>query len=429
MGSVQGQLLLRLDTRSLQSSSDDGRTWTPIGAPSNTYLPELFGVSTSSPDNTAAWNELVATIRGSLRGGTILLGSGTYDLKGATTDPGGSPIATRGMGAAMTFIRAAGALVTTGDMFTPKRYWAMSDLTTTSTTARADGSYFRIVGDMLIGDIPSSPLQNYDFVGVNMLNGYEGVTLVDGPGSKGVCGFFWDGRYNHIRGFAAGGCPFVINSPNGTVNKLQNVLHSETAGVAAVNRPRATVHMTGAADFRMMGVENVYTVRGWHVDPPASGRVATVFNVDCIWGQNTSEAVRIAPNATADCHTIEQTGGYVDTGGMTIVGAAAKALVVTNMSFLGNTPNDALRLDGVVGSFIGTGLNFSGINAKCFHALNNSRNFKIEGQFSNVFGNNTLGIHIEVGCDKYQVNMVGAEYCTTPHSKPVDDATKVTVIF
>lgn len=399
------------------------------GTLASNYLAPVYGVSPANTDNTAAFDSLLATVRATTYGGRIWLEPGPYKFASATTDPGGSPVEIIGCGPGLTSFQCTGGLLSSGNLLSPKRNFHMFDMTLTASTTKSAGSFVRIVGDMLIGDVPSTEFQSYEFVNVNMTNGFDGVTLVDAAGPLGVCGFFWDGFYNHTRGFAAGGAPFVINTPNGVVNKIQNVIHSETAGVAAASRPRATVHMTGAADFRLTGVENVYTVRGLHIDPPASGRVATVFMNECIWGQNTSEAVRIAPNATADCHSLEFTGGYVDTGGMTIVGAAAKAIVVNGVTFLGNTPNDALRLDATVGSVTATGINFAGANAKCFHALNSARNFKLDGHFSNLFGVNTVGIHIEAGCDKYQVFTVGSEYCTTALTEPTPGANSTVTMY
>lgn len=398
-----------------------------VNASASGYLASNYGVSPSNADNTAAWNALVATIRASSRGGRIYLEPGPYDFKSATTDPGGSPIEVCGAGPGLTYLRTATGLLASGNLFTPGRYWHMYDLTLGSSAQRSGGAYVRVVGDMLIADVPSI-LQGYEFGNVTMQDGYEGVQLVDGAGSKGVCGFFWDGMYGHVRGFAPGGCPFVINSPNGVVNKIQNVIHSETSTALEAARPRATVHMTGAADFRLTAVENVYCVRGWIIDPGAGGRVATVFATDCIWGQTTQEAVYITPNATADIHTIQMTGGYVDTGGM-YIGAATQSIYVGSMSFFGNTLRDAIRYDGASGGTF-ENLMFSGNNSnRCFYASSNAKNFRVTGAFRNKAAVNNVGVRIDAGCDKYKVDMVGGEYCTTPLTAPANDATKSASIF
>lgn len=397
------------------------------GLPMGNYLASNYGISPNNSDNTDAWNALVAAIRATTYGGRIWMEPAPYDFRSATTDPGGAPIEVHGSGVGMTYLRTAGPMLSAGDLFTPKRGFRMFDLTLSSTATRTGGTFVKLIGDMLIGDVPSKAFQSYEFGNVNQENGYEGVWLIDGAGPLGVCGFFWDGCYNHTRGFAAGGAPFVINTPNGVVNKIQNVIHSETAGMVAASRPRATIHMTGAADFRLTAIENVYTVRGLIIDPGAGGRVATIFMTDCIWGQNTSESVLISPNASADCHAIQMNGGYVDTGGIS-VNANPKSLYGANITFLGNAPNDALKLDGTSGAVF-ENMIFDGANSKCFHALNSAKNFRLTGMFRNNFSNNTLGVHIEAGCDKYQVSLVGGEYCTTPTNVPTNDATKQVSVF
>lgn len=304
----------------------------------------------------------------------------------------------------------------------------MRDLTIGATSARSAGSLVKVTGDMQINVAPTLDVRNWEFDDVCMQNGFDGLTLNDGVGNLGVCGFFWNGGYSIAKGFAANGTVFDINTPNGGIITIGNVTHFETYGVIDALRPAATMRARGAADLILNSIESVFARRGFVVDPPAGGRSATLFLSKCIWGATTQEAVQIIPDAAADCHTIEMTGGYVDTGGM-YIGANAKAVYCANISFLGNTIRDAIRYDGASGATF-SNMMFSGGNSnRCFYASSNAENFLLTGAFRNINGNNGVGVRIDAGCDKYKVDMVGGEYCTTPLTAPVDDASKHASIF
>jgi hypothetical protein len=394
--------------------------------PSQNYLARNYGIRPDSADNGPALTALISTVRGTT-GGRIWFEPAPYDIVTPVTDVGGSPVEFIGSGVGATYLRAAGSLITSGDMFTLKRKFRMFNLTLGATSVRAAGSLVKINGDMLVATVPAATLTNWEFGDVSMENGFDGVTLADSAGPLGVCGFFWDGGHSIAHGFAAGGTVFHINTPNGVINTINNVTHGETSNLADAARPAATVRVQGCADFRMHQVESFYCKRGLVIDPPNAGRAATVFMSKCIWGAATQEAVYINPNAGAESHSIEMTGGYIDNGGM-YLGASAKAVYVANVTILGVTPNDGIRLDGCSGNTF-VGMNFAGGNAKAFHAMNNAKNFLMSGNFRNTFSNNTVGVHIEAGCDKYQINTTGSEYCTTPLTEPTPGASSTVLMY
>jgi len=304
----------------------------------------------------------------------------------------------------------------------------MFHLTVSATSVRAAGSLIKVVGDMRIEIVPAATLTNWEFGDVGMSNGFDGISLVDGAGNLGACGLFWDGGFSIAHGFAADGTVFLINTPHGTVNSFNHTTHSETAGVADADRPAATMHVQGCGDLRCTAIESVYARRGFVLDPGAGVDAAAIFMTDCIWGQTTQETVQLNPDIAANCHTVQFVGGYIDTGGM-YVGASVKALYVSNVAFFGNTIRDAIRYAGASGATF-SNIMFSGNNSnRCFYASANAKNFKLTGAFRNVAAQNVTGVLIDAGCDKYQVDMVGGEYCATPLSAPTNDATKHASVF
>jgi hypothetical protein len=138
--------------------------------------------------------------------------------------------------------------------------------------------------------------------------------------------------------------------------------------------------------------------------------------------------VRVAPVTGADCHSLEMTGGYCDIGGM-YIGPNVTSIAVDNFTFFGNSPNDAITLDGTVGSSVFSNIQFSGTNAKCFHALNSAKNFRLSAGYGQEGGVNTVGAHIEAGCDHYIGNTVGDGNCTTALTQPSPGANSVWTHF
>ncbi len=390
--------------------------------PDNNYLASDYGISPANSDNSTAWNLLVSIVRASAAGGRIWLDAGHYLFQTATIDPGGSPLEILGSGTDITYLDCAGALLTSGDLITPKRNFRCFGLTFGATSVRSGGTFIKVIGDMLITDIPLGLLMNIEFGDVNMVKGYIGVELVDLDGSHSVVGFWWDGGWSTAHSFAVGGTVH-----GGCCNKISNVMHTETYNAADGVRPYATVRIRGCADLRLDDIESVGARYGLVIDPPAGGRAATIFTQECIWGATTQEAVLIAPASTADCHSIEITGGYIDSGGIS-VNQYAFALFLANIEFLGNFL-PAIKLDGTSGVVM-SNMMFAGANSKCLYALNGAKNFRLTGGCRNFGGNaNTLGVHIAAGCDKYKVDLVGSEYCTTPTNVPANDATKTVSFF
>lgn len=394
----------------------------------STYLADAWSIRPGNKDNGPAINTLLQHIRTVGPSGKVKFEPGAdYKIKTPVTDLFAT-MARAWVEFELNGARlvADGPLLTSGDMLSPGRNFHCLNGELSATSKRSAGALVKVVGDDPLFAINTMGIE---FGNVAMTNGFDGVALVDGAGAKGVVGFTWDGgtNFSYCRGFAANGSVFNINTPSGEIIRIQNVMHTEPEGTIDANRPAATVHLTGCADFRMERVESAYARRGLLVDPPSGGRVATVFMGHCVWGQTTQEAVKFIPDAAADFHSISSVGGYCDIGGI-YFGPASKAVTWSGMVFFGNSPNDSIALDGCSG-LVFDAISFSGSNAKCFHAFNNAKNFRLNGTFSNEGGVNTAGVHIVAGCDKYQVNMVGGEYCTTPKTAPVDDATKVCQVF
>jgi hypothetical protein len=387
------------------------------------YTAANYGIKPKNTDNTLAWNQLIADIRrDGTRGARIKLEPAPYSFRSglvdtlATTSSYGIDV--DGVVGATQFV-ADGGLLTAGDLITPGRNFHMKGVWLTANGTRAAGTFVKVTGDMLIGDIPSKPLMNIEFADCDMSNGFDGVTLVDGGGGTlGVCGFSWvgRGRIAPVRGFATGGTVFDINTPNGVINTFEKVTHHETSGVADASRVAYTMRIRGSADSRMVSIESVYTKHGLVIDPGATGRAATIWFTNCIWGQCTGTPINIAPNAAADCHSLTFVGGYVDTTtGMTVTGNGAKNIVVKGMTFLGCTTS-ALSVN-TTGPFIGEGLNFAGGNGVCVTLSATARDVKITGQCGNRFAANSVGLNETNGVDRYQVQMVGVTAnCTTPRT-------------
>ncbi len=401
-----------------------GAAYSQLSAlPTANYLASSFGILPTVADNGPPLTVALAYIRTSGRAGRIWFEPASYyfltgiaDLSAGLT---GKMVELMGSGSGATYLLADGAtLLATGTLLQPGRYFHCYDMTIGATAARSGGQLIAVTGDMEVAD--AVPLMDIQFGNVNMIKGFDGLLLQDNGSAKGVCGFSWEGR-SFVTGFAANGTVFKLNTPNGTVNTINNVSHKEVAGAAGAARPLATMRILGAADLRCDNIESVYCQNGLVIDPGASGRAATLFMRNMVMGQVTGTGISIAPNATADCHSLQFVGGYVDLGGMS-VNQYAKSLHVSSMVFFGNT-SDAIKLDGTSGASFENIL-FSGNNAKCFHALNSAKNFTLSGAFRDVVAVNTVGVHLEAGTNKYDIGTVGNEYCTTPLTEPSPGASR-----
>ena len=392
------------------------RVYDIMNLPSGNYEASSFGMTPQTADNGPALTAALATIRASGRGGRIWFEPAPYNFQTAVTDTTASVssygVELMGAGQGSTYFKTDGALNTTGNLLTPGRYFRAYNMTLGSTATRAAGSFVRVVGDMLIGDAPSKKLMGIQFGDVDMENGFDGVTLVDRAGSLGVCGFSWEGR-TFARGFTASGTLFDVNSPNGVIITINNVSHSETSGVASGSRPLATMRVRGAADLRCENVESVYCRNGLVVDPGATGRAATLFLQNCIWGQVTGDPVLISPNASADCHSIQMIGGYVDTTtGITITGSGCKSVQIVGMTVYGCTTGGIKA--NATGSVVASEINWAGNNLFGFYATGSQQNFQVSGSFSEVSAKTTTGVLVDAGCNRYQVSVTGAnDHCTT----------------
>lgn len=394
-----------------------------------------YSITPQSRDNGPNLTKLIASIRRSGRGGIIHFEPAPYKFRTAVTDLNAgltsSAVDIVGCGRGLTSFLADGPLLTSGNMFTPGRYFRVHGVTMSATAVRSAGDYIKVTGDMLVGDIPSKKFMGVEFFECAMENGFNGVELVDGPGSLGVCGFSWDGgSLAHCRGFAPGGTLFIVNTPNGTVNRFANTIHSETNGVAAGSRPFATMRVQGAADLRCENIENVYCQNGLIIDPGATGRAATLFFQNCIWGQCTSDTIRIEPTAGADVHAIVFNGGYADTvTGFTIKGSAAKGISISDMTFLG-CATGGLILDGC-SKVTATNIMVDGGNLFGLYAKNNASQFYFQGICNNAFANNGTGVRIDAGSTDYEVHLAGATAnCTTPSLiTPAPAANRITTVF
>jgi len=393
------------------------------------YSAWMNGIRPENDDNGPQLTRLLKLIRQSGHGGNIKFEPGAdYKVKTAITDAfASSTTPDVELDLQGSRLVADGSLLSSGTLLTPGRNFHCFNGAFHATSQRTGGSFVTVVGEVPLFQISYMQIE---FGAMSMTNGFDGVTLSDGAGAKGVCGFSWDGSqsWGYVRNFAPGGHVFNINTPSGVILAVRNVMHIEPEGTADGVRPAATMRLQGCADFRMTGIASAYSQRSLIMDPPSGGRVAAVFMNECEWGNTTQEGWRCVPDVAADFHSITSVGGYCDVGGL-YFGAASKAVSVSRMVLLANSPNDAIQLDGCSGMAF-EGMSFSGANAKCFHAKNNAKNFRMTGVFRNAgSGVNNVGVHIESGCDKYQVNMVGGEYCTTPKTAPVDDATKVCQVF
>lgn len=402
------------------------------------YDAKNYQIRTDVADNGPALTALIARIRQSRMPGTIYFERGTYKFRTGVTDlfAGLTSQSVRliGCGNGATYFKTDGPMLTSGDLLAPGRYFQCERIVFSSTAVRSGGTFVKVTGDMLIGDIPSVPLMNIEFSDCDMELGYDGVTLVDSAGGKGVCGFSWcgRGRIAPVRGFAAGGTVFDINTPNGVINTFEKVTHHETNGVASGSRALCTMRIRGSADSRMVSIESVYTQRGLIIDPGATGRAATIWFTNCIWGQCTVDAVSIAPNASADVHSLTFLGGYLDTvTGMTITGPGARSVIILGTTFLGCTTG-GLKIDGTgggVGPVIAEAVNFAGSNLFCVNVTGtaNTQSIRVTAIAGSRFGANGTGILIGAGADRYDITVRGAGIaanCGTALTEPTPGANR-----
>jgi hypothetical protein len=401
------------------------------------YLAWNHFVRPENPDNGPALTALLQRIRASGRGGRIWFEPAPYKFQTAVVDVATTTSPTielMGSGVGATYLMADGPLLSAGDLLTPGRYFHAFDMTIGATSQKTAGALVKIVGDMLVTETPSRPLQHFQFGNVSLANGFNGLHLVDGGPNLSVCGFFWEGGPAEAHGFSQGGTVFLCDTGNGAgsphggvVITLQNITHYETLSVADALRPAATVRVIGAADLRMYCVESFGARRGIVIDPPAGARVNAVLMSGCILGATTQDALRIAPDVAAESYIYQFNGGYVDSGGI-YIGPNAKGFVSSGTVVYANSPNPAIDLDGCSGVTIGQ-LQATGANNIVVRARNNAKNFDVTGAMRNAGGNNGTGVSIAAGCDKYNVRMVGGEYCTTPLTAPANDPTKQASVF
>lgn len=404
------------------------------------YLAWNHGIRPQNRDNGPALTSLLRRIRQGFykrSSARIWFEPAPYKFRTAVTDAyatvSSGTVECMGSGTGATYLQADGPLLAAGDLLTPGRYFHAYNMTIGATAQKTAGALVKVIGDMLVTETPSKRLMAYQFGNVCLENGFDGFRLEDGGANKSVCGFFWDGGHAEAHGFAAGGTVFYCDTGNGAgsphggvVISVQNMTHYETAGVADGSRPDATFRIRGVADLRLYHCESFYARRACVIDPPASARVNTVFMTSCIWGATTQRALHIDPNATAESAMYQMVGGYVDSGGI-YLGPNAKAFYGSGIVLSGNT-TAGVDLDGCSGVTL-TGIMGAGANNRVIWAHNNAKNFTIDGSMRGFGGNNTTGVEIAAGSDKYKVHFTGGEYCTTPKSAPVDDATKTCSVF
>lgn len=413
--SPMGRTRLRRNGGVLQESTD-GSPYFAIGA--SGFNLENYGIRTDNTDNGPAFTQFLTDRRASGRGSRAFADGAPYKFRTAPTDLTAGftdkAIEIKGMGQGSTYFQADGPLLSAGDFLTPGRNLRFYSMTIGATSQRSAGALVKVTGDMQIADIPPKKTMGIWFVECDLENGFDGVSLVDGAGSKGVCGFVWDGgAHGDARGFAAGGTVFDIFTPNGVINEFRKVTHTETPGVASGSRPFATMRIRGAADLRLQYIESVYARNGLVVDPPAAGQVNTIWADSCIWGSVTDTCVLISPNASASCFGHKFVNNWCDSGtGFIIIGAAAKDILIEGLTV--GTCTDGLKISGA--SSVLASVDVLGGCTRGIYLTGSATDCNIRASFGNRGAANTLGWQADVGVQRFIMHTVGETLCTTGHT-------------
>lgn len=386
------------------------------------YRAASYGISPSTVDNGPALNTLLSTVQNA-GGGRILFQPGTYNFRTpisySTNGTGGYAVELIGAGKGATFFAADDSLGNIGDLISLNKVkgFKVFDVTLTALSQRSAGSLVKVTGDTTIGATPSTELENIVFERVDMRNGYDGVTLVDGAGSKGVCSFWWRGP-SIAKGFAAGGTVVNINTPNGVVINFEKLTHHETTGVAAGSRPFATMRVQGVADLRCSLVESVYARNGLVVDSTVQAN--TLWMDSCIWGSVTDTCVSIAPSG-GSCFGLKFVNNWCDSGTGFIINSSLVHDVVLEGLTVG-TCTDGLKISGAA-SVIGSADILGGCT-RGLYLTGSCTDINLRVAFGNRGSANTTGWQADAGVARFALTTVGETLCTTGHTDNSGAVTK-----
>lgn len=367
-----------------------------------------------------------AVVQANALGGgyVIALRRGTYRLTSqlAFTTSGNQLI---GNGPGSTFLELddTGLSGTDAILVSSVLQFALKGMSITATTARTAGSFLKVKGKNNITATPAQRTRQYTVEDVDAEDQFDGVSIVNGDNGDGAWGGFIN-RCEWMR-FSAGGTYVDVNSTAGGQHYISDVKFYGSSNTVDANRALAGVRYRGGADLEMVNCNQIYMRHGLLVDPPSGQTANVLLGTSCLWDNNTTNQVKIAPAAGSYCNLIKLVNNWYGTNSASIntidISGPAHSVTIDGGIVIGGTNGIvATGAGGATDIHVCNRVTVTGQSGKAFHATGSLQNFSVDmvaGPIADLASGLSIaapavGIDIDAGCDWYELRS-NIHRCTT----------------